>query len=161
MKQTERKNPYFAEQGCENHHEMAITGYGITLDTIKYWLFEKQLEPEIKFSKDAITALKDSDYSIQEIKEISDDGMLSTAIGVHQYLIQFCTFSNRDDEILMVYGQPIRDEDDKTLLPTRKEVIDNIMIAIPDIFDVPSNKLPELKKFITEHTDYINVTDYS
>lgn len=161
MTKSERKNPYFAEQGCEDHHEMAITGFGITLNTIEHWLFEQHLNAEIKFSKDAIKALKDANYSIQEIEEPAYQETIELAIKANQNLIQLCTFSNRDDEILMVYGKPIRDEDNKNLLPTSNEVVDNIMIAIQDIFDITKNKLPELKKFVIMHTNYINVTDYS
>lgn len=35
------------------------------------------------------------------------------------------------------------------------------MIAIKDLFDVPADKINTLDQYVHDHTDYVNITDYS
>lgn len=154
-------NPYFSEHGCMDHHDMAIDGYGITINSIKSWLYDNSLNPSIKFSKSAVSHIKNStDYTDDEIKETTDPELLQTATITHQDVVTFATFSNRDDQLLMVYSKPIRINDDD-LLPTANEVVKNIMIAIEDLFEVPADKINALGQYVHDHTDYVNITDFS
>lgn len=154
-------NPYISEYGCMDHHDMAIDGYGITIDSIKSWLYDKDLNTSIKFSEPAVNHIKaGTDFTDDDIKEATDPELLQTATITHQDVVTFATFSNRDDQLLMVYSKPIRVNDDD-FLPTANEVVNNIMIAIKDLFDVPDNKINALSQYIHDHTDYVNITDYS
>ena len=155
-------NPYLAEYGCMDHHDMAIDGYGITIDSIKSWLYDNGLNTSIKFSKSAVNNIKadTDDYTDDDIKEATDPELLQTATITHQEVVAFVTFSNRDDQLLMVYSKPIKINDSDSL-PTADEVVENIMIAIKDLFDVPADKINALGQYVHDHTDYINVTDFS
>lgn len=158
-------NPYISEHGCVDNHDMATDGYGITINTIQSWLYDKGLNPSIKFSKPAVNHIKDSTgyYDDDDIKETTDPELLEIATTTHQDLVTFVTFSNRDDQLLMVYSKTIRnnDGDDGDFLPTANEVVENIMIAIKDLFEIPADKINALSQYVHDHTDYVNVTDYS
>lgn len=155
-------NPYLSEHGCMDRHDMAIDGYGITIDSIKSWLYDRGLNTSIKFSKSAVNHIKDSTdyYDDDDIKEATDPELLEIATTTHQDVVTFVTFSNRDDQLLMVYSKPIRTNDDD-YLPTANEVVENIMIAIKDLFEIPADKINALSQYVHDHTDYVNVTDYS
>lgn len=155
-------NPYISEHGCMDRHNMAIDGYGITIDSIKNWLYDKDLNPSIKFSKSAIKNMKagTDDYTDDDIKEADDPELLQTATTTHQDLVDLVTFSNRDEQLLMVYSKPIRTNDDDGL-PSADDVVKNIMIAIKDLFNVPTDKINALGQYVHDHTDYVNITDYS
>ena len=154
-------NPYFSEHGCEDRHDMAIDGYGITINSIKSWLYDNGLNTSIKFSKSAVNSIKASiDCTDDDIKEATDDELLQTATITHQDLVTFVTFSNRDDQLLMVYSRAVRADDDD-LLPTANEVVKNIMIAINDLFEIPVDKINALTQYVHDHTDYVNMTDFS
>lgn len=156
------RNPYIAEHGCMDHHDMAIDGYGITIDSIKSWLYDKDLNPSIKFSKPAVKNIKagTDDYTDDDIKEAADPDLLQTATSTHQELVDLVTFSNRDDQLLMVYSKSIRTNDDD-VLPSADDVVKAIMIAIDDLFEVPADKLDALRQYVHDHTDYVNMTDFS
>lgn len=155
-------NPYISEYGCTDHHDMAIDGYGITIDSIKSWLYDKDLNTSIKFSKPAINHIKAGPdaYTDDDINEAADPELLQTAANTHQDLVTFATFSNRDDQLLMVYSKPIR-TNDSDLLPTVDEVVKNIMIAIKDLFEIPADKINTLNQYVHDHTDYVSMTDFS
>lgn len=154
-------NPYLAEYGCMNRHDMAIDGFGITINSIKSWLYDNNLNTSIKFSKSAVNHIKAStDRTDDDIKEATDDELLQIVTITHQDLITFVTFSNRDDQLLMVYSKPIKINDSDSL-PTADEVVENIMIAINDLFEVPADKINALGQYVYDHTDYVNTTDFS
>ena len=140
---------------------MAINGYGITINTIQSWLYDKGLNTSIKFSKRAVNHIKAStDCTDDDIKEAADPELLQTATITHQDVVTFATFSNRDDQLLMVYSKPIRTNDDD-VLPSADDVVNNIMIAINDLFEVPADKINALGQYVHDHTDYVNITDSS
>lgn len=160
-------NPYISEYGCMDHHDMAIDGYGITIDSIKSWLYDQGLNPSIKFSEPAVNHIKagtdtyiTDTYTDDDINEAADPELLQTAANTHQDLVDLVTFSNRDDQLLMVYSKPVRVNDDD-FLPTANEVVNNIMIAINDLFEVPADKINALSQYVHDHTDYVNMTDFS
>lgn len=155
-------NPYIAEHGCMDRHDIAIDGYGITIDSIKSWLYDKDLNPSIKFSKSTIKRIKTDtdDYTDDDIKNATDPELLQAATTTHQDLVNVVTFSSRDDQLLMVYSKPIKINDSDSL-PTADEVVEAIMIAINDLFEVPVDKIDALAQYVHDHTDYINMTDFS
>lgn len=96
-------------------------------------------------------------YADDEIDN-ADPELVQAATTTHQDVVNFVTFSSRNDQLLMVYSKPVK-RNDEDVLPTADEVVKNIMIAIDDLFEVPADKINALSRYVHDHTDYVNITD--
>lgn len=144
------KNPYTKLDGCSSNHDIPIVGYGITLETIRSFLFDHGLSTNL--------IVKNSENP----NEDPSDEDLNDAVYTNQNVVSYISFSNLTDECLMTFAQSLQSDQP---LPTRSQVVTAIFVAVHDLFKISRNRNDkiniELMDYIRKYTDDISISDYS
>jgi hypothetical protein len=144
------KNPYTKLYGCTSNNDIPIVGYGITLETIRSFLFDHRLSTDL--------IVKNSENPDEE----PSDKDLTDATYAHQNVVSYTSFSNLSDECLMTFAQSLKSDQP---LPTKSKVVNAIFVAVHDLFKIPRNQNDkinvELLDYIQKYTDDISISDYS
>lgn len=139
---TETKNPFMAEKGYSPNHDIAIVGYGITLDTAYHFLRDHNIDTE---------ATDELDYDDwQERLETSTDKT-----------IDFYQPSNLDVEFFIHHPDLYADENDHEPAPTKAELDRALVNGLTDLFTIPESRHNDLTRFVNKYAGGIFACDYS
>lgn len=142
------KNPYIAQKGSQTFGDYPINGYGITIETIKHFLFEINLNNRIGTLDDAPE------------NEVND---ILNKFKANKHNFQYYVGLNIDAEYLIYYPTIF---DDKTTSPTREVVptkaeLDQTLAKIITMFyDIPASSQKRLITFINKYAYYITDDDF-
>lgn len=149
MPQKNIKNPYTLTEGFEARHDYPIYGYGVTIESIKHFLFEQNL-------KDKIKALDETDED--EVDELLQNHHLADRG------FQFYIGSNINSEFI-IYNPSVYDTrykpDTREVVPTKDELDQTLIKIITLIYNIPAVKQPKLTNFVHNYAGYITDCDFS
>jgi hypothetical protein len=134
-----QKNPYPLDYGYEDNHNIPISGYGLTVNSINHFAFKHGLATDV--------------FDAEDPDDIFDT--------VEQKRTEFSYLrpANETEQFILVYSRAY--DDGNNALLSREKLNQQLYELLVDLLTVPEEIRADLLAFVNTYADDISTTDYS